>query len=266
MIGKQIRLERIMNRDTGRAVIVPLDHGVSAGPIPGIIGLRDSVGKIAEGGADAIVIHKGNVPRGHRGKGKDIGLIIHLSASTSLSPDPDSKVLVCTVEEAIQLGADAISIHVNLGAEDEKDMLKDFGKISKQCMQWGMPLLAMVYTRGKKIKDEHDVNAVKHAARVAEELGADIVKVSYTGDAQSFNEVTQGCTIPVLIAGGEKAKDDCEVLTHIKNSILAGGAGVSIGRNVFQHPNPDLMTKAVFSIVHGNKSVEEAKKILEGKV
>lgn len=265
MIGKQIRMERIMNRNTRRALIVPLDHGVSAGPIPGIIDLKEAVGKIAEGGADSIVIHKGNVRAGHRGQGSDIGLIMHLSASTSLSPDPNSKVLVCTVEEAIMMGADAISIHVNLGAEDEKDMLKDFGKISKECMTWGMPLLAMVYTRGKKIKNENDVNVVKHAARVAEELGADLVKVSYTGSVDTFREVTAGCGIPVLIAGGEKADSDLDVLKNIRDSIVAGGAGVSIGRNVFQHEDPSRMVRAIHSLIHQGKNVEEAQRILDGK-
>ncbi|OHD13099.1 MAG: fructose-bisphosphate aldolase [Spirochaetes bacterium GWB1_36_13] len=265
MIGKQIRMERILNRDTGRTVLIPLDHGLSAGPIEGIIDLKTSIGKIAEGGANGIVFHKGNVPRGHRGQGKDIGLIVHLSASTSLSPDPNSKVLVCTVEEAIKIGADAVSIHVNLGAEDEKEMLKDFGKIAYKCMEWGMPLLAMVYTRGAKIKDEHDVKAVKHAARVAAELGADLVKVSFTGDAESFREVVEGCPIPVLIAGGEKAENDDEVFKNIRESILAGGKGVAIGRNVFQHKNPTLMTRAISALVHENKSLEEIKTILAGR-
>lgn len=265
MIGKQIRMERIMNRENGRTVIVPLDHGVTVGPIPGIVDMKDAIGKIVGGGANAIVIHKGVVRMGHRGHGHDVGLIVHLSASTSLSPDPNSKVLVCTVEEAIKLGADGVSIHVNIGAEDEKEMLKDFGDISKQCQAWGMPLLAMMYTRGKKIKSESDVAVVRHSARVAAELGADIVKVNYTGDAESFRSVVEGCGVPVLIAGGEKAENDIDVLKNIKNAVLAGGGGVSIGRNVFQHDNPATMIKAINAIVHEDASVSEATAILEGK-
>ena len=94
MIGKEIRLERIINRNTRRTVIIPMDHGVSSGPIRGLLDLRTSIGEVAKGGANAIVIHKGLVGSGHRGKGKDIGLVIHLSASTSLSPDPNAKMLV----------------------------------------------------------------------------------------------------------------------------------------------------------------------------
>lgn len=265
MIGKQIRMERIMNRENGRTLIVPMDHGVSSGPIAGLVDMKDAIGKVVDGGANAIVIHKGVVRQGHRGRGHDVGLIIHLSASTSLSPDPNSKVLVCSVEEAIKLGADGVSIHVNIGADDEKDMLRDFGEVAKQCQTWGMPLLAMMYTRGKKIKTESDVEVVKHAARVAAELGADLVKVNYTGDAESFRSVVDGCGVPVLIAGGEKAKSDVDVLKNIKNAILAGGGGVSIGRNVFQHENPTRMIKATKAIIHENASVEAARAILEGK-
>jgi predicted phospho-2-dehydro-3-deoxyheptonate aldolase len=258
-------MERIMNRENGRTLIVPLDHGVTAGPIPGLVDMKSAIGKIVDGGANAIVIHKGVVRTGHRGYGNDVGLIVHLSASTALSPDPNSKVLVCTVEEAIKLGADGVSIHVNIGAEDEKEMLRDFGKVSKQCQAWGMPLLAMMYTRGKKIKSESDVTVVKHAARVAVELGADLVKVNYTGDVSSFRCVVEGCGVPVLIAGGEEAENDIDVLKNIKNAILAGGGGVSIGRNVFQHDDPSLMIKAIKAIIHENASVAKATAIIDGK-
>ncbi len=265
MIGKQIRMERIMNRENGRTLIVPMDHGVSSGPIPGLVDMKTAIGKVVDGGANAIVIHKGVVRIGHRGHGNDVGLIVHLSASTALSPDPNSKVLICTVEEAIKLGADGVSIHVNIGADDEKEMLKDFGEISKQCQTWGMPLLAMMYTRGKKIKTESDVAVVKHSARVAAELGADLVKVNFTGDTESFRNVVEGCGVPVLIAGGEKAENDIDVLKNIKNAIVAGGGGVSIGRNVFQHKDPSCMIKAIKAIIHENASVEAATAILEGK-
>lgn len=250
MIGKEIRLERIMNRDTGRTIIVPMDHGITLGPIKGLIDMKSTINSIVEGGANAIILHKGMVRSGHRGKGKDIGLIIHLSASTSLSIDPNAKVEVCTVEEAIQLGADAVSIHVNLGADTESEMLKHFGKVSKECMRWGMPLVAMMYTRGKNIKNEYDVKVVKHAARVGAELGADIVKVNYTGSPETFSEVVNGCPVPVIIAGGEKMETDEQVLEMVEGAIKAGGAGVSIGRNVFQHDDPKVILEKIAKIVH----------------
>ena len=263
ILGKKIRMERIINRNTRKTVIVPMDHGISVGPIQGIISMKDAIQKVAEGGANAIVEHKGLVEQGHRGEGKDIGLIIHLSASTNLSIFPHAKTLVCSVEEAIKLGADAVSIHINLGNGQEREMLRDFGRVSYEARTWGMPLLAMIYPRGEKIKDEYDVKVIKHAARVGAEMGADIVKVSYTGSAETFHEVVQGCSVPVVIAGGEKMESDREILEMVKGAIDAGGAGVSIGRNVFQHENPTKMVMAISAIINERMSVKNALKILK---
>jgi class I fructose-bisphosphate aldolase len=259
-LGKRIRMERIINRNTRRTVIVPMDHGISVGPIAGLINMKDAIQQVSEGGANAIVEHKGLVGEGHRGTGKDIGLIIHLSASTSLSVYPNAKTLVCTVEEALKLGADAISIHVNLGNGQEKEMLHDFGRVSHEARNWGMPLLAMIYPRGEKITDEYDVKVIKHAARVGSEIGADLVKVSYTGSVDTFHEVVAGCSVPVVIAGGPKMDSDRDILEMVRGSVDAGGAGVSIGRNVFQHQNPTQMVKAICAIVHEDKSVDDALK------
>ncbi len=265
MIGKKVRMERIIDRSNGRTVVVPMDHGVSVGPIPGLIEMGKTVDAVARGGANAVLGHLGLPLHGHRGYGKDIGLILHLSASTVLNADPNEKVLVSTVERSIKMGADAVSIHVNLGAETEGRMLSDLGQVSLSCMEWGMPLLAMMYCRGAKIKNEYDVKVVKHAARVASELGADIVKVNYTGDPDSFHEVTRGCSIPVVIAGGEKMETVEEVLQMVKGSVEAGGAGVSIGRNVFQAKNQVNMVAAISAIVHHDASVKEALRILASR-
>jgi DhnA family fructose-bisphosphate aldolase class Ia len=135
--------------------------------------------------------------------------------------------------------------------------------VSYEAKTWGMPLLAMIYPRGDKIKDEYDVNVIKHAARVGNEMGADIVKVSYTGSVETFREVIAGCSVPVVIAGGPKMDSDREILEMVKGSIDAGGAGASIGRNVFQHKNPTKMVESISAIVHGGLGVEDALKLLE---
>ena len=263
MIGKQIRMERIMNRNSKRTVIVPMDHGITLGPIRGLIDIKKSVDAVAAGGANAIIIHKGVVESGHRGGGIDVGLIVHLSASTVLSPDPNAKVLVCSVEEAIRFGADAISIHINIGSDDEKSMLRDLGNSAKKARDWGMPLIAMMYTRGPKVKNEFAPEVVKHAARIGAELGADIVKVAYTGSAETFREVVEGCFVPVVIAGGEKMETDRQVLEMVQGSLEAGGAGVSIGRNAFQHHKPERIVRVISNMVHDGYSVEKALKLLE---
>jgi fructose-bisphosphate aldolase / 2-amino-3,7-dideoxy-D-threo-hept-6-ulosonate synthase len=256
MIGKQIRMERIFDRNTGKAVIVPMDHGLSSGPIQGIANLKEAVDQVAIGGANAIVEHKGQVARGHRKSGPDVGLIVHLSGSTSMSPEPNAKTLVCTVEEALQLGADGVSVHINIGNGHEKEMLADLGKVEHAASEWGMPLLAMIYPRGERIKDEYDAGAIKHAARLGAEMGADVVKVSYTGDRDSFREVVEGCHVPVIIAGGPKMESDRSMLEMVKGAMEAGAAGTSIGRNVFQHKNPTRIVAAISMIVHENASVD----------
>ena len=258
MIGKAIRLERIINRNSQNTVIVPMDHGVTVGPIPGLIDMRTAVSQIVAGGANAILMHKGMVRAGHRGTGHDVGLIIHLSAGTSLSPDPNAKELVCTVEEAVKMGADAVSIHINLGAETDREMLRQFGQVSERCMFWQMPLVAMIYTRGPKIKDEYDVANVKLAARVGAELGADIVKVPYTGTIETFSEVVSGCPIPVVIAGGPKMDSDEDIFRMVASALKAGAAGISIGRNAWQHKTPEKMVRALSKMVHDGATVEEA--------
>ncbi|MFC1691331.1 2-amino-3,7-dideoxy-D-threo-hept-6-ulosonate synthase [Nanoarchaeota archaeon] len=258
-IGKSIRMERIMNRNTKRSVIIPMDHSVGDGPIKGLIDTGETVDKVAKGGANAVIGHVGLPLHGHRKHGKDVGLILHLSASTAISPDPNNKVLVNSVQNAIKMGADAVSVHINLGATTEFRMLKDLGDVAQECMEWGMPLLAMMYPRGPEIKNPADVKNVKIAARCAAEIGADIVKVPYTGSPETFKEVTEGCPIPVVIAGGSKgtAKD---TLKMVEDAIKAGGGGVAMGRNAFQCEDPTKLVKAVTKIVHYNKTAEEAMK------
>ncbi len=118
------------------------------------------------------------------------------------------------MEEALKIGADAVSIHVNVGAEDESRMLSTLGEISRHCQEWGMPLLAMMYPRGRKIKDEYSAESIAHAARVGAELGADIVKTNYSGDPDSFASVVDSCPVPVVIAGGPKVETELDLLLH----------------------------------------------------
>ena len=256
--GKKRRLKRIF-RDDNRTVIVPMDHGVTAGPVKGLMNMQEIIDKLLQGGVDAIVIHRGVAKHVDTG---NAGLIVHLSGITKLGLNPDNKVQVCSVEEAVRIGADAVSVHVNVGAEKEAKMLVKLGRVADDCDSYGMPLLAMMYPRGPKIPNQHAVDVVAHAARLGAELGADIIKTNYTGDAETFKEVVQGCFVPVIIAGGPKIETVREVLQMVYDSIQAGGAGLSIGRNVFQHENPTKMVKTLSAIVHKGASVDEALKIL----
>ena len=262
-LGKTIRLERILNRKTQRAIIVPMDHGVSVGPIDGIIDMRETIVDMANSGADAVLMHKGLVRCGHRASGRDVGLIVHLSASTSLSPLSNSKTLVGTVEVAVRLGADGVSVHVNLGDTNEREMLADLGRVARSADEWGMPLLAMVYARGPRVDNEFDPAVVAHCARVGVELGADVVKVPYTGDMESFSDVVSACCIPVVIAGGPRTESTRQFLEMVDNSLKAGGSGLSVGRNVFQHPRRTRLVQALRGLVHENMPLEQALALVE---
>ena len=259
--GKQRRLSRIF-RDDGRCVVIPMDHGVTLGPVSGLEDMQRTVDCLARGGVDAIVVHKGiaaNIDS------RRLGLIIHLNASNELSPDPNRKMQVCSVDEAVELGADGVSIHVNIGAVTEAEMLSDLGQASAACVEYGLPLLAMMYPRGPNIKDSNDVAVVKHAARIGAELNADVVKTNYTGTVDSFRTVVKSCPVPVVIAGGPKAANEEGFLRMVYDSVAAGGKGVSIGRNVFQHRDPTAMARALVAIVHRKATVADALKLTGGQ-
>ncbi|MGQ9587138.1 MAG: 2-amino-3,7-dideoxy-D-threo-hept-6-ulosonate synthase [Thermoplasmata archaeon] len=258
MLGKTIRLRRIFDQKSQKTVIIPLDHGVSLGPVKGIADIRNTVDKIAEGGASAIVVHKGLVPYVGPAIGDKLGLIVHISASTSRSSDPNHKVLVAKADTALALGADAVSIHCNIGGDNEEKMVSDFGMVSDRCRELGLPLLAMVYPRGKNVQNSFDPELVKHCARLAAELGADVVKTNYTGSTESFREVVRGTPIPVVIAGGPRAKADQDVLRMVHEAMQAGAKGVSIGRNVFEHDDIAHMTRTIRRMVFEGMSPEEA--------
>ncbi len=262
-LGKQIRLERIINRHSNRTIIVPMDHGTTLGPIEGLVDMREVVNDMAEGGADAVLMHKGLIRCSHRQSGKDVGLIVHLSASTSMNPNGNRKALVTSVEEAVRYGADGVSVHVNLGDPEEPGMLRDFGMVAEACNLWGMPLLAMVYARGPHISNGYAVEHVAHCARVGVELGADIVKVVYSGSIETFTHVVDGCCVPVVIAGGDKMDSTRDILQMAYDAVQAGAAGLSVGRNVFQHPQRVQLVRALRSIVHDNNDVDTALKIME---
>jgi fructose-bisphosphate aldolase/2-amino-3,7-dideoxy-D-threo-hept-6-ulosonate synthase len=260
-LGKSIRIERIFDRKSKRTLIVPMDHGLTMGTILGLEDLALIVDKVALGGANAVLMHSGMVGAGHRQYGKDIGLIIHLSGATSLSPDPNRKVLVCSVERALKMGADGVSIHINIGADDEPEMLQDAHKVVEDSREWGVPLIAMMYPRGRKITDENEPSVVNIAVRAGAELGADIVKTNYTGDIDSFKEIVKGVKhVPVIIAGGPKMETIPELLQMVNDSIEAGGSGVAFGRNIFQSEDPTKLVQAISKILHENYSVEEVLK------
>ncbi|MFP4175263.1 MAG: 2-amino-3,7-dideoxy-D-threo-hept-6-ulosonate synthase [Halobacteriales archaeon] len=256
MTGKEIRLGRIRDDESGNFVTVPMDHGVTIGPVKGLSDVHETIDAIGRGGGDSVLVHKGVVEQSFAKVEEDMGIIVHLNAATSVGPDPNNKVMVGDVKRAVRLGADAVSVHINVGSETEPHQLQDLGRIADDCDEYGMPLLAMTYVRGPDI--EPTAENVAHATRLGAELGADVVKTSYTGDPDGYERVIDGCPVPVIIAGGPKAETKREVLTDIRDAMDVGARGIAMGRNIFQQDDVEGMTRAVSRVVHDGASVDEA--------
>src|SRR5690606_27266372 len=147
--ARRVRMNRLYRTAAQRLMIVPMDHSVTDGPIVSN-DLNRLVGQLARNGVDAVVLHKGSVRYIDPDNFTRTSLILHLSASTRHAPDPDAKYLVSSVEEALRYGADAVSVHVNLGSAEERRQIADMAAVADACDRWNMPLLAMVYPRGPR--------------------------------------------------------------------------------------------------------------------
>ncbi|HZB80367.1 MAG TPA: 2-amino-3,7-dideoxy-D-threo-hept-6-ulosonate synthase [Nitrososphaera sp.] len=259
VFGRDIRLARILN--DGKMLCIPMDHGISNGPIKGLEDIHSVIYQCSSAGLTCVLVNKGIIKSMPRPP--NIGLIAHFSASTSIGPAPNRKILIGSVEEAIRLGADAVSLHINIGSKEEPEMLQKLGVISDKCDEWSVPLIAMMYPRGENIKNPHDPEIVAHAARVGAEAGADIVKAVYTGDPDSFKRVVRSCPVPVVIAGGPKASTDREILEMCEGAMTSGAKGVTFGRNIFQHKNPPAIVRALYKIIIEKRNAREAMKELD---
>ncbi|MEE6246341.1 MAG: 2-amino-3,7-dideoxy-D-threo-hept-6-ulosonate synthase [Thermoproteota archaeon] len=257
-IDKKAKMNKITRND--KILIATLDHGLTIGPVDGLKNIDETINNAQKGGASAILTHKGIMK--NLKTSVNIGKIVHLSASTNLSVFQDEKVIVGNVENAIKLGADAISIHINIGSDYDQDMLVDFGQISDECDNSNIPLIAMMYPRGEKITDPYDTKTVSHVARIGAELGADIVKTVYTGSVETFREVVESCPVPIIRAGGSKVETDKDLLKMVSDSMEAGAVGVSFGRNIFEHKTQEKITRAIASIIFEKKSVEQAMSVI----
>ncbi|MET9364740.1 2-amino-3,7-dideoxy-D-threo-hept-6-ulosonate synthase [Streptomyces sp. NPDC006632] len=247
--GKSMRLARLSGgHNDGRYLFVPLDHSVSDGPITSADGFDTLVRGVVAGGADGIVLHKGRARVVDPDVLTECALLVHLSASTVHGPDVDAKVLVGDVEDAIRLGADAVSVHVNIGSDTESAQLADLGTVAAACDRWGMPLLAMIYPRGPRVTDPSDPVLLSHVVNIAADLGVDIVKTVFASPAESMVEVVANSTLPVIVAGGNRG----DSLTDFATTAMAVGcSGLAVGRRVFGSANPAATVRELASIVHG---------------
>ncbi|MFD1634829.1 2-amino-3,7-dideoxy-D-threo-hept-6-ulosonate synthase [Haloplanus ruber] len=251
--GTRARLRRISTDD--RYLIVPMDHGVTLGPVKGLVDIESTIDAITDGGADAVLTQKGVASRVHDNK-NEAGYIVHLNGSTNIGPDESDKRRTGTVEAALRAGADAVSFHINVGSEYEPQQMTDLARVTERAEELGVPTLAMAYARGPDI-EEDDPAALAHAVRLAEELGADVVKTGYSGDGDSFAPVCDGTRLPVVIAGGSRGTDR-QTVEMVRGAMDGGAAGVSMGRSIFQHDDPGAITRAISAVIHDGAGIDEA--------
>ena len=242
----------------GTYLMVPMDHGVTMGAVEGLVDIESTIDRITASGADSILTQQGIADRVH-GNLNGAGYIVHLNGSTTIGPDEDDKRPTGTVEDAIRAGADAVSFHINVGSTYEPEQTTQLSELTSEADRYGLPVLAMAYPRGPDIHpDDGDFHeSAGHAVRLAEELGADVVKTAYTGDAETFVRVTESTRLPVVIAGGAKGTDR-ETLAMVRGAMDAGAAGVSMGRSIFQHDDPEAITSAVAAVIHDDADAESA--------
>jgi len=257
------RLARLL--PDGRGVWIPMDHGVSAYPEAGLERMDEVVDACIEAGADAVVLQKGALSHQFERSGWN-RFVCHVSVSTVHGGRrAGQKVRVGTAEECLFRGASGCSAQVNMGDEFEPEMIAEMGALTGQAIALGMPVLGMVYPRGPNlvIAEDDSTGGVAHAARLAWELGCDVVKVPWTGDSDSFASVCAAVPIPVLIAGGPRNGTFEELLGIVEAAMAAGAAGVCMGRQVFGADDPAAHVRALAAIVHGGGSAVEAAALLE---
>ncbi len=259
-LGKQVRLNRLLNEKTGRMVAITVDHAIARGVLPGLVNIAETIHKVVSGQPDAITMHKGIAEKVFPPYAGKIPFILK---ATSFSPyHRNYDAPTADVEEAVRLGADAISIGVIVGGPEQAGQLTHLAKISKEAATAGMPLVSHIYPRGSEIKDQSAADAVAYAVRAAAELGVDLIKTNWNGSSAAFAKAVQAAApAKVLIAGGSPGNDLESYFKMTWEGVQAGISGVTYGRFVWEDPNPAAVIAAVKAIIHHCSDIRTALEI-----
>jgi fructose-bisphosphate aldolase, class I len=261
--GKTIRLNRLIEKETNTCLIVAIDHGMTS-PIF-LDGLYDTGMRIKEavdGGANVLMLSRGSVNRYVSHFQRTTSLALMLTASSAGKPSGAEITPIGSVEEALRIGADAVVVYVALAGENEPEMISYFSEVAEACEMLGMPLIAEAeypnaYQSLDKMGESLGSEYLKRNARLCAELGADIVKVNWSGDQSSFGDIIRACDRPVVLAGGSRLSD-IDLLLRMQQARDVGAIGCSVGRNVFQHPKPQAMTQALSRIFRDKLPADKA--------
>jgi DhnA family fructose-bisphosphate aldolase class Ia len=261
-IGKARRLRKIFQGDE-RAVIVAMDHGAYFGLQSGLEDPREPIEQVVAGGADAIMTTLGIAQRFADALAPTALILRVDGGATKLGTKAWRGGLIYDAETALKLGADGVVAMGFPGSENEDKNLQYLAALSKQCVNWGLPLMAEMLPRGfEGGEDARTPESLALAMRIGAELGVDMVKTQYTGNVESFRKAVSSCFVPVVVLGGPKMEDDLATLRTVREAMDAGARGVAMGRNIWGHRRPRKMTEAIVALVHDNVSVDEASRIL----
>jgi class I fructose-bisphosphate aldolase len=262
-LGKHVRLNRLLG-PSGRLLAITVDHPITRGNLPGLIDIRTTMRNVVDGGPDAITMQKGIAERIFPEYAGRAALIMKASAYSIPYKHDDTQL--ADVEEAVRLGADAISVGCIVGGPEQAQQLTMLSRVAKEAASMGMPLVAHIYPKGSMIKDQHDAKAVAYAVRCGAEIGVDIIKTLWTGSAESFRSVVEACPSMVALAGGEMGETLEDYLRMTREALDVGLGGVTYGRFVWQHPHTSAVIRALNALIHGNASVEQSLQVYEQAV
>jgi len=252
--GMGNRMARIFNPQSGRTVMLAVDHGYFQGPTTGLRCLEKTIEPLIDQ-ADCLFITRGML-RNCVDQQKAVSICLRVSGGSSILGELYNEDIVVSVEEALRLNAAAVGMSIFVGATNENRSITNLGRLVSEAERYGLPVLAVTAV-GKEMA--RDARYLGLACRIAAELGAHFVKTYYCNE---FEKVLEGCPVPVVIAGGKKMPE-MEALQMTENAIKAGARGVDMGRNIFQSDKPIAMIQAIHAIVHESTTAEEAFKIYQ---
>ncbi|WP_156858031.1 class I fructose-bisphosphate aldolase [Oceanobacillus sp. AG] len=256
-LGKEVRMKRLISHEDEKLLAVAVDQAIARGIFDELMPIQRKIDEIVAGNPDAMTMHKGIAEMSFRPHAGKTGLILKCSSFSPWQPNYDA--WVTEVDEAVRLGADAVSMGCIVGGDDQPEQLRNLGKISSQAAAHGLPMIAHIYPRGNQIPEDekNDWRHVAYAVRTGAELGVDIVKTNYTGNPETFRKVVESTPGKVVVAGGNTGGGIENYFQMVYDVIDAGGTGITFGRVVWNNSNPTAVVKAFNHIIHNNGTVKE---------
>ncbi len=273
MSGKQIRISHLWRPDSGKSVIIPVDHGIVLGSIEGLTDPLAVMEQLVGLGVDAILLGMGltKISMGLFER-RDAPARILTADYSVFSPVPGwnegvtEMEMLASVDFALRYDFDCLKTVLIWGLEREKQLhnIKQIGRLAEECDRVGLPLMVEPVLWGGLIPPEEKKapQLIEHSARIALEIGADVLKIPYTGVSESFKDMVRRLSVPVFILGGPKMDTVRDVLRFASEGVRGGARGVIFGRNVWQHPSMAAMIQALGQVVHANADVDTAMSIL----